>query len=97
MNVSVSMREFSDLPSQIKDAVSFLQTHHEELSRLRDFPGNEGATMDFPVQDRDVMVQCDAFPPELLLLLGDLRIELAISRYPQTISHPEATAVEGPM
>lgn len=82
MHISVSEREFSDLSGQIRDAVSFLQTYHGELLRLKDFPGNEGAALDFPVEDRDVAVQCDSFPPELLVLLGNLRIMLAISRYP---------------
>ncbi len=77
MHISVSEREFSDLSGQIKDAISFLQTYHGELLRLKDFP----------VEDRDAAVQCDSFPPELLVLLGNLRIMLAISRYPIPTNH----------
>jgi hypothetical protein len=38
--------------------------------------------LDFPVEDRDSVRQSDAFPPQLLSLLGDLRIGLVVSRYP---------------
>jgi len=88
MHISVSVREFSDLTGQIEDAVSFLQTYGGELLRLRDFPGTEGAVLDFPVDDRDVACQTDTFPSELLMLLGNLRIMLAISRYPIPTNDP---------
>jgi hypothetical protein len=88
MNVGVSEREFSDLKGQIEDAVGFLSENGEELKRLRDFPGVESISVDFPVEDRDVAIQCDAFPPSLLSLLGGLSIELMISRYP---AHEEAS------
>ncbi len=82
MHVSVSIREFSDLSGQIKDAESFLRTHNEELLRLRDFSGIESSALDFPVESRDVAVQTDTFPPSLLGLMGQLKITLAISHYP---------------
>jgi len=82
MNVSVSEREFSDLAGQIKDAIQFLAENAQELTRLRDYAGLEGLEVDFPVEDRDVAAQTDAFPAELMSLLGKLRIGLAVSRYP---------------
>lgn len=82
MNVSVSTREFSDLRGQIKDGIEFLSKNDRELRRLRDFPGLERMDLDFPVEDRDVVYQRDAFPHKLLSLLGGLRIGLVVSRYP---------------
>jgi hypothetical protein len=82
MHVSVSTREFSDLQWQIDDSIGFLRTHREELLRLKDFPGCESVELDFPIEDRDVAVQTDVFPPDFLSLLGDLRTMLTISRYP---------------
>ena len=90
MNVSVSEREFSDLAGQIEDAILFIQKNAEELHRLRDFPGMERIDIDFPIRDRDVAVQCDAFPPKLLSLLGELRIGLVISRYPASENPTQA-------
>lgn len=87
MNLSVSTREFSDLTGQIEDAIAFLSNNDKELRRLRGFPGVEGLLLDFPVEDRDVAAQCDTFPAQLLLILGNLNIDLAISRYPA----PEGT------
>ncbi|MGB8986530.1 MAG: hypothetical protein WCC37_08005 [Candidatus Sulfotelmatobacter sp.] len=82
MNVSVSTREFSDLRGQIKDAIEFLSKNDRELRRLRDFDGLERMDLDFPVEDRDVVYQRDAFPHKLLSLLGGLGIGLIVSRYP---------------
>ena len=82
MSVSVSTRDFSDLRGQIEDAVSFLLENDQELRRLRDFPGLERMDLDFPVEDRDLVYQRDAFPHQLLSLLGSLRIGLIISRQP---------------
>lgn len=46
-----------------------------------DFPGIESRTLDFPVENRDVAVQCDVLPAQLLLLAGSLGIAIEISRY----------------
>ena len=89
MNVSVSTREVSDLRGQIEDAIEFLSKNDRELKRLRDFPGLQRMDLDFPIEDRDVVYQRDAFPHKLLSLLGRLRIGLIVSRYP---AH---SAVEG--
>jgi hypothetical protein len=82
MNISVSIREFSDLRGQIDDAIRFLSNNDQELQRLRDFPGLEEMELDFPVEERDVAVQSDAFPAQMLSLLSGLRIGLVVSRYP---------------
>jgi hypothetical protein len=82
MNVSVSLREFSELRGQIEDAVAFLAGNDRELKRLRNFPGVERMDLDFPIEDRDMVFQRDAFPAYLLSLLGELGIGLIISRYP---------------
>ncbi len=81
-NVSVSEREFTDLTGQIEDAMRFLTVHSEELKRLRDLPGSERLVLDFPVADKDVMIQSDSFPVDLISLMAQLKIELVVSRYP---------------
>jgi hypothetical protein len=68
MNLSVSTREFLDLKGQIEDAVRFLSGNEEELKRLRGFPGVEQVELDFPIEEREVVFQSDAFPPHLLSL-----------------------------
>jgi hypothetical protein len=82
MNVSVSTRDVSDLRGQIEDAIEFLSKNDRELKRLRDFPGLQRMDLDFPIEDRDVVYQRDAFPHKLLSLLGELGIGLIVSRYP---------------
>jgi hypothetical protein len=70
MNVSLSTREIADLSGQVEDAVGFLRENEQKLRRLRDFPGLERMDSGFPVEDRDVVFQRDAFPYQLLSLLG---------------------------
>jgi hypothetical protein len=82
MNLNVSTREFSDLDDQIEDAIQFLVENEAELRRLRGFHGLERMSLDFPIEERDVIFQSDAFPARLLLLLGALQIDLVVSRYP---------------
>ena len=50
--------------------------------RLREFPGLERLVLDFPVADRDVMIQSERFPVDLISLMSELKIELVVSRYP---------------
>jgi hypothetical protein len=94
MNVSVSAREFSELRGQIDDAVEFCSENGRELKRLREVPGLEKMDIDFPIEDRDVVFQRDAFPHQLLLLLGELGIGLIISRLPMQSMGEDQTAIE---
>jgi hypothetical protein len=65
MNVAVSTGEFSELRRQIEDAILFLETHREEMRRLREFPGGPEVELDFPIEERDVAVQLTC-PPSLV-------------------------------
>jgi hypothetical protein len=67
---------------QIEDAIAFLKMNQSGLTQLKDFPGAEAKYLDFAIQDRDVAIQCDYFPSELLRLAGNLDIGIEVSRYP---------------
>ncbi len=82
MNVSVSEGEFSDLASQIEDALQFLSQNAGELQRLRNFPGVEKLELDFPVENRETFVQHSTFPSTLISLMDTLKISLVVSLYP---------------
>jgi hypothetical protein len=60
-------------------AIAFLKANQVELEQL----GIERIDLDFGIQDRDVAVQGDYFPPELLRLAGNLNIGIEVTRYPQ--------------
>jgi hypothetical protein len=83
-NAEVSLADFCELSSQIEDAISFLQENEDEMKRLVEFAGVESVEVDFAIEQRDVFVQSDNFPANLLLLCGQLGIELTVSRYVQT-------------
>jgi len=75
-----SNAEMVDPAQQVLDAIEFLKANQVELEKLRHV---QGVTMclDFGIADRDVVVQCDRFPPELLRLAGNLEIGIEISHY----------------
>lgn len=80
-NAGVSTADFSDLPGQIEEALWFLQNNESELKQLAEYSGVETVQLDFPVDQKDVAIQNNIFPPKLLLLCGQLGIELNLSLY----------------
>ena len=81
VNIEVSNADFTNLKRQIRDAVAFLTQHRLALRRLARIAGVETMTLDFGIADRDVAVQSDYFPPELITAAGALGIGIEISRY----------------
>lgn len=83
ITITVSEKDFDDLSGQVNEATVFLETHRDEIVRLAAYPGVEGClVLDFGVARRDVYVQCDYLPPELVRLAGELGLGIEISRYP---------------
>jgi hypothetical protein len=82
INVVASEADFGEFPRQVEEATAFLLAHREELARLRDFPGVEAMTLDFGIARRDVVVQCDYLPPDLLRVVGELGMGIELSQYP---------------
>lgn len=80
-NLSVSEEGFDDLPVQVRDAARFLNQHEEELRRLGGFPGVEEVCLDFGIRRRDVAMQTDVFPADLLWQAGALDIDLVVTHY----------------
>jgi hypothetical protein len=90
----VSMKEWDDLPGQIEDAKAFLAEHEVELRRLRAFPGVGGMELDFPMNLRigtkDVAVQGDRLPADLLFAAGRAGIDIVITIYPPSSERESA-------
>ena len=80
-NLTVSHADFSDLETQIKETILFLDEYEDELRRLGSFDGVEGISIDFGVQRREVAAQTDVFPSDLLWRAGALDIWIAITHY----------------
>jgi len=80
-NVAVSDDGFDDLALQVRDAARFLNQHEEELRRLGGFPGVEEVCLDFGIRRRDVAMQTDVFPADLLWQAGALDIDLVVTHY----------------
>jgi hypothetical protein len=82
LNVSVSDHGgLDDLALQVRDASRFLNQHEDELRRLGGFPGVEEVCLDFGIRRRDVAMQTDVFPADLLWQAGALDIDLVVTHY----------------
>jgi len=84
INIEVSATDFNDLEGQVEDAIRFLKSNREELKRLRRFQGVEDVRLDFAVEAKDVFVQSNYLPPELLALAAELGVGIELSIYPQS-------------
>jgi len=82
VHVLASDADFTLFPAQVGDAIAFLRSHGVELRRLRTFAGVETATLDFGIERRDVAVQSDRLPAELLRLAAALDLDIELSQYP---------------
>jgi hypothetical protein len=93
-HVVASEAGFFNLQIQITDAVHFLELNQGELDRVVAFPGVEKVSLDFGIEERNVAVQSEHFPPNLLSILGSLGIWLEFTLYP--CEEPDASAGRPP-
>lgn len=77
----VSEADFGNFVVQIKDAISFLKSHMEDVKLMMGEPNTSGV-LDFAIEWRDVAVQNDNFPAELVRKAGSLGLALELSHYP---------------
>jgi hypothetical protein len=82
VHISASDADFSEFPQQVEEATAFLRANAAEVRRLCEFPGVEGVTLDFGIARRDVAVQCDLLPAELVQQAGLLGLAIELSQYP---------------
>lgn len=80
-NLGVSDEGFHDLAPQVREAGRFLNQHEDELRRLGAFPGVEEVCLDFGIARRDIPMQSEVFPADLLWQAGALDIDLAVTHY----------------
>jgi len=78
----VSNAGFDQFDKQKKDAIVFLKTKKAGIRKIMNWSGVDGGELDFGVKQRDVMVQCNSFPAELLRLAGSLALDIEFSQYP---------------
>lgn len=76
-----SEAEMDDVSQQVADAIKFLCLHHDELAKLQNFDGAEKCFLDFGIEDRSDVLQCDYFSPELLRLAGNSEVGIEITHY----------------
>lgn len=86
IHVVASDADFDQFPRQVEESIAFLTASESEVRRLCTFPGVEDITLDFGLARREVAVQCDRLPLELIQLAGSLGFDIELSQYPA--DHP---------
>jgi hypothetical protein len=81
-NFTVSDGGFDEFEQQKEDAMQFLTEHQSSLEQMMAYQGVDRANLDFGIRWRDVLVQGDYFPPELLKLAGEIGLGIELSQYP---------------
>jgi hypothetical protein len=84
LRFSTSEASEKDLDEQIRDTVSFLETHANDIRTITAFPGVEDAYLDFSNEcrlDANVIGQNDFFPKELVALAGQLGLGINLTTY----------------
>jgi hypothetical protein len=82
VNFEASGADFSELELQMEEALAFVRQHQAFITRLREFPGVEGMTLDFGAEIHPPGWSSFNFASELLLAFGTLGISLELSVYP---------------
>jgi hypothetical protein len=81
-NYCVSDAEFYEFNIQKEEAIKYLTENKEKIKAIQSLTGLENLSLDFGIEQRDVAVQSDYFPPELIKLSGELNLGIEISQYP---------------
>lgn len=87
VHVLASDAGFDQFERQIVEATAFLRAEFDQVRRLVGWPGVHDATLDFGVERRDVAVQCDLLPMELISAAGTLGLAIELSQYPAPEQH----------
>lgn len=90
IHVPISDAGFDEFPRQVEETTTFLSANAEQVRRLVAFPGVDGVTLDFGIVHRDVAVQIEHLPAELVRLAGSLGLAIELSRYPAGMSADDA-------
>ncbi|MDT0584351.1 MULTISPECIES: hypothetical protein [Alteromonadaceae] len=80
-NVLISGAEWDEFEKQKLDALKYLEEHKSTLSSIAMYSGVDSGYLDFGIEWRDVTVQCDSFPPNLIKLVGQIGFGIELSQY----------------
>lgn len=77
----VSEAGFDEFDKQTYAAIEFLKKHGNLIENIMILPGLDSGNLDFGIYRRDVAVQCDVFPSELVKLAGRFGLGIELSQY----------------
>lgn len=80
-NFCISNADFHEFERQISESLEYLKGEENFLRTVLDYPGVEGAGLDFGVQCGTSPVHFFEFPTELLRISADIGLSIEISLY----------------
>lgn len=84
VHFGISNAGFAEFAAQVNDAIAFLEAHAVDLTLMMSEPGTSGV-LDFGIESRDVAVQFETFPAELVRQAASVGLALELSRYPLSV------------
>lgn len=87
VGITTSKAGFEDFQQQIADTITFLETHRAQLEKAQQMEDVSFSTLDFGIKcDVNELLrkqnQTLFMPAKLLLLAGELGIDIELSQYP---------------
>lgn len=83
--VAVSDADFHEFNKQVTETIDFLKINMQEFELIKKTEGIDFATLSFGIDSllgsEDNFVQSSYFPPELLILCGNLALSVELSIY----------------
>jgi len=84
--IETSTADFDNLDKQIKDTIRYLKRNKEKLKYIKKVKDLELAVLDFGIKlkidGKNVVMQSERYPAELLKLAGDIGLDIETSIYP---------------
>jgi hypothetical protein len=81
-----SNAEFENFELQVKESINYLAENVDKIKSILSFPDIDFAVLDFGIVWRDVAIQSDYFPPDLVKIAGELGLGIELSQYPPSNS-----------
>jgi hypothetical protein len=86
VGVNISKADYTDLPGQIQDTISYLKNHREQLSIIKKSSGISFANLNFGVtfnikEFNKKQIKSFFWPGELVELAGNLGISIELTLY----------------
>lgn len=77
----LSEADFNEFELQKEDVIKYLIENEDEMKAIQELSGLDDVYLDFGIELRDVAIQSDYLPPELIILAGKFGLGIRMSQF----------------